>query len=232
MLRMLEARQKALREAASQTQADLAQLSEQAASTTGQASEQAQQHLGQAVQDMGDFEGRLADARYESAMPAQEKQAMAALADSAGRQLHEAGRAIKQGLTAGKPSSAAEQAQEMAEQLAEDAEALDESLSPADRQRMLERLEAARRLLENQAGPQWANVSRSDGQTNSALVYTHGGPLSPAEIARMMAQQFWSMAIEARRREMQPVTQEPSDAQFFEAEKEFFEKAAQFQAGE
>jgi hypothetical protein len=115
----------------------------------------------------------------------------------------------------------------MAEQLAEDADALDESLSPTDRQRMLERLEAAKRLLQSNPDPQWATMS-SGGSASGTLVYTQGGAQTPAETARMLAKQFWSIAIEARKKELKPFAEPPSDVEFFQAEKEFFEKAAQF----
>jgi hypothetical protein len=226
-LRMLEAKQKALRAQASQAQAELEQLYTAEASAQGRARDEARQHLEQAVKDMEQSEAKLSDARYESAAPGREQADPSAPADSASRQLAEAGRAIKQGLSAGKPKTAAEQAQEMAEQLAEDAEVLDESLSPEDRQRMLDRLEAAKRLLQSRADPQWANVTDS-GAASGGLVYTKEGPMSTAETARMLARQFWSMAIETRTRQVQPVVQEPSDVRFFQAEKEFFEKAARF----
>ena len=110
------------------------------------------------------------------------------------RELSEAGKAIRQGLSAGKPQTTDAKAQDMAEQLAEDAEALEESLSPADRQRMLERLEAAKRLLETMAGPQWATVS-GGGTSGGAHVYTKDAYMAPAETARMLANQLWSIAL-------------------------------------
>jgi hypothetical protein len=227
-LRMLEAKQKALREQASQAQAELGQLPTTAASAQNQARDEAQQHLGQAVKDMEQSEASLTGARYESGASAPDQADPSASADSASRQLAEAGQAIKRGLSAGKPKTPAEQAQEMAEQLAEDAEALDESLSPEDRQRMLDRLEAAKRLLESRADPQWATVTKGAGASGGGLAYTRNGPMTPAETARMLARQFWSMAIEARAKPVQPVAEEPSDVHFFQAEKEFFEKAAEF----
>ena len=192
----------------------------------GRARDEAQKHVAQAVEEMKEFEEKLADARYEAA-PSQDKAGLSESAESARRQLAEAGRAIRQGLSGDKPKTAAEQAREMAEQLAADAEALDESLSPADRQRMLERLEAAKRLLQSNPDPQWATVP-GGGASTGALVYTQGGATTPAETARMLAKQFWSIAIEARQKELQPFAEQPSDVEFFQAEKEFFEKAAQF----
>lgn len=226
-LRMLEAKQKALRQEASEVRDELQQLPASEASAQGQARDEAQQSLGQAVEKMKEFEDKLAEARYEPMTESPQKAGLSESAEAAGRKLAEAGRAIKQGLSAGRPQTAADKAQEMAEQLAEDAEALDESLSPEDRHRMLERLEAAKRLLESGIDPQWATVS-SGGTPGGGLVYTQSGPMTPAEIARMLARQFWSIAIEARQKELRPFTEEPSDVEFFQAEKEFFERAAQF----
>jgi len=221
---MLEAKQKALREQASQVQDDLAQLPATEVTAPGRARDEAQKHVAQAVEKMKEFEDKVARARYESA---QDKAGLTEPADSASRELVEAGRVIRRGLAGDQQKSPADQARELAEQLAEDAEAMDESLSPADRQRMLERLEAAKRLLQNSPDPQWSTVS-SGGSASGTLVYTQGGAQTPAETARMLARQFWSMAIEAKQKELRPFTEQPSDAEFFQAENEFFEKAARF----
>jgi len=226
-LRMLEAKQKALRQEASEVRDELGQVPAAEASAQGQARDEAKQSLDQAVGKMKEFEDRLAEARYEPTTQSQENAGPSEPAEAAGRKLAEAGRAIRQGLAAGKPQTAAEKAKQMAEQLAEDAEALDESLSPPDRRQMLERLDAAKRLLESGIDPQWATVS-GGGTPGAELVYTQGGAMTPAEIARMLTRQFWSIAIEARQKELRPFAEEPSDAEFFQAEKEFFEKAARF----
>ena len=226
-LRMLEAKQKALRQEAGEVRDELGQLPASEASAQGQARDEAQQSLGQAVEKMKEFEDKLAEARYEPMTESPQKAGLSQSADAASRKLAEAGRAIKKGLSAGKPQTAADKAQETAEQLAEDAEALDESLSPEDRRQMMERLEAAKRLLESGIDPQWATIS-GGGTSGGTLVYTQGGVTTPAETARMLAQKFWSIAIEARQKELRPFAEEPSDVEFFQAEKEFFERAAQF----
>ncbi|MBM4025359.1 MAG: hypothetical protein FJ280_08120 [Planctomycetes bacterium] len=220
-LRMLEARQKALQSEAAQVQADLRQVPVSASSPHGQAREQAQGHVGRAVEQMAQFQEKLTETRYDPARSTQKTEEVSGLADSARRELLEAGKALRQGLSEGKPQTAGAKAREMAEQLAEDAEALDESLSPAERQRMLERLEAAKRLLERMAGPEWATVS-GGGTPGGVLVYTKDAHTTPAETARMLARQFWSIALEAREKGRQPVADEPSDMEFFKAESDFF----------
>ncbi len=226
-LRMLEARQKALHGEAAQVQADLQRLPVSESSPQGRTREQAQGHVGQAVEKMTRFEEKLTETRYDPSISTQKMEDITELADSVSRELLEAGKAIKQGLSTGKPQTTDAKARDMAEQLAEDAEALEESLSPADRQRMLERLEAAKRLLETMAGPQWATVS-GGGTPGGAHVYTKDAYMAPAEAARMLARQFWSIALEAREKELPPMVDEPSDVEFFQAESEFFEAAAKY----
>lgn len=224
---MLQARQKTLREEAAQLSAELGRLPVPGYSSQGTAQEKAREHLGRAIESMKQFEERLADARYESAASSEAAGDMAKPAEAAAKRLNEAGRAIRQGLSGKGRKTAADQAREMAELLADDAEAYDESLSEAQKKEMLARLAAAERLLESMAPAQWTTVS-SGGGTASVHVYTKDGHATPAQTARLLARQFWSVALEARKREGRPVDEEPSDAEFFEAENEFFEKAARF----
>lgn len=226
-MRMLQAKQKALREQASQLNEQVGGLPAQEHSDSGRASRQAKEHLDRAVEAMKQFEDRLAEARYEAIESAQATE-MTELAESASRRLADAGQAIRRGL-AGEGQDSAGKAQEMAEQLARDAEAYDESLTEAERQKMKERLEAAQRLLESMAGPQWAMMS-SGGGPGSGHVYTNDPHAASAETARLLARQFWSMALEARKRQSRPVEEEASDVGFFETENEFFEAAARFKS--
>ena len=226
-LRMLQAKQKALREQVAQLNAELGRLPVPEYSAQGTAQDQAQEHLNEAVDAMKRSEEKLADARYGPPASSEAEGEMVAPADSAARQLAEAGKALGRGRSGDGQQSAAEKAQEMAEQLAEAAEAYDESLSEAEKQRMLAQLAAAERMLENMAGPQWTTISAGGGPSSS-LVYTKDGHMTPAEAARMLARQFWSVALESRQRERRPVEEEPSDVEFFEAENEFFESAAAF----
>ena len=225
-LRMLQAKQKALREQVAQLNAELGRLPVSEYSTQGAAQSQAREHLQQAIEEMKRFEEKLADARYHSPASS-ESSDMAAPADAAARRLAEAGEALGRTGAPDEQQTAADQAQDMAEQLARDAQAYDESLSDAEKEQMLARLAAAERMLESMGGPQWATVSRGSGPSSS-LVYTKDGHVTPAEAARLLARQFWSVALEARRRESRPVEQEPSDMEFFEAENRFFEDAATF----
>jgi hypothetical protein len=225
-LRMLQARQQALREQVAQLDAELGRISAPERAEGGSAPTQAQEHLRKAIEAMKQFEAKLVDGRYGSPT-ASESAEMAAPADSAARRLADAGQAIQHRLSGDDEQAKARQAQELADQLAKDAEAYDESLSEAEKKQMLDRLEAAKKLLESMAGPQWGTIGRG-GTPGAGHVYTSDSHTAPAEVARLLAREFWSVALEARQRQSRLLEDEPSNVEFFEAENEFFENAAKF----
>ena len=225
-LRMLQAKQQALRERTAQLREELGGLPATESSGHGNADGRAQEHLKQAIETMKQLEEKLADSRY-GPPASSEGGTMPNLADAAARRLAEAGQAIQREISGDQREATAKQAQNMAEQLAKDAESYDESLSDAQKQQMAERLKAAEKLLESMAGPQWAIIA-SGGGPAAGHVYTKDAHAAPAEAARMMARQFWSLALEARQRQTQPMGEEPSDVEFFESEIKFFENAAKF----
>jgi hypothetical protein len=224
-MRMFQAKQKAVREQASQLSEELSGLPVSEHSSQGRASRQAKESLDRAVEAMRQLEERLADARYESGDRSR-AQSMTDPAESAARRLAEAGQAIRRGLS-GEADGSSSKAREMAEQLAKDAEAYDESLSEAEKQKMQDRLKAAQQLLESMAGAQWTTMSGGGGP-GAGHVYTNDPHVSAADTARLLARQFWSAALKGENRRSRAVEPEPSDVEFFEAETEFFEKAAQF----
>jgi hypothetical protein len=79
--------------------------------------------------------------------------------------------------------------------------------------------------------PQWAQVGPGQRTHSSpAPVLTKNPNLAPAEAARQMARQFWSIALNAKRRQQQLIEDESSDVKFYGQENEFFEDAAKFNA--
>jgi len=92
---------------------------------------------------------------------------------------------------------------------------------------MQDRLKVAEHLLESMAGAQWTTIS-SGGGPGAGHVYTNDPHASAADTARLLARQFWSVALKGQERRSQPVEQESSDVEFFEAENDFFENAAKF----
>ncbi|GAH72096.1 unnamed protein product, partial [marine sediment metagenome] len=150
------------------------------------------------------------------------------LLESAKRELDLARKALDAELVLDDEQIAAKKAREMAEQLAEDADALDESVTPIEREQMLARLEAAKRLLESMAQPQWGTISKSSNRSGGGHVFTQNPNIASARVARTMARHFWSIAINAKRHKAQLIEDERSDVKFYEMETEFFENAAKF----
>ena len=176
---------------------------------------------------MEDFQNQIAKSRYRAQIDKQESNETVAVMDSARRELELAQEALDGELSLSDEDRLAQKAQEIAEQLAEDADALDESVSPLERENMLARLEAAKRLLETMPEPQWTTVSKG-GRAGASLVLTRNPNLAPAESARQMARQFWSIAINAKKRRQQRFDDEPSDVEFYGQENKFFENAAKY----
>ncbi len=229
-LRMLQAKQRALQEQVAQLKRDLQQVPRSEQSNI-QSRAEAQEHLEQAVTKMDDFQESLAEARYRAEMERSESKKAVELMEAVRRQMDLAAEALDDELTLGEEEKLARKARDMAEQLAEDADALDESLTPEQQRDMLARLEAAKRLLETMPEPQWTTMDQKKGtQSSAALVFTTGPELTPAETARQLARQFWSISIEARKRRQQLSEDDPSDVKFYRQENEFFENAAKFDA--
>jgi len=230
MLKMLQAKQRALRQKASQLQQDLQQLPQTSASTEAQERDNAKSHLSEAVAKMDEVHTKLTEARYQADMNQSRAAKAVELMESARSELDLADRALEGELTLSEQERIAKKAQEMAEQLSEDADALDESLTPIERQQMLARLQAAKRLLESMSEPQWSNVDKNQRSTSAsaAHVFTRDAHSAAADAARKMARQFWSIAINAKKRRAPLMENEPSDVEFYELEKEFFEAAAKF----
>jgi hypothetical protein len=195
-----------------------------------QARSEAQQHLGQAIERMEDSQEELAEARYQSDAGNRQSQRAAEMMEAARREMDLAAGALDSERELTDEQKLAEKAQDMAEQLAADADALDESVTPQQRQEMLDRLEAARRLLETMAEPQWTTTNRSKSTRSAAGLVLTRGPELASETARQLARQFWSISIEAGKRAQQLSEDEPSDVKFYGQENEFFENAAKFDA--
>jgi len=204
-----------------------------------QAQQKAQEHLEDALAKMDEFQAAVTATRHQPSItgkpfrsgktgPVGKAAEAVELMESARQKLDQAGNAIGQGLSMSEEQRLAEKAQEIAEQLAEDANALDESLTPLEKEEMLARLEAAKRLLDSMSGAQWSTVSKGSKGTAATHVFTKDPRAAPAEAARALARQFWSIAIEAKKHKSQLIEDEPSDVKFYELENRFFENAAKF----
>jgi len=229
-LRMLQAKQRALQEQVSRLKQELQQLPEASDGGEGKGRAEAQEHLGEAAARMDEFQTKMAEARYQPEMDNRSLNEAVALMDSAGRELDLAEESLGREITLSNERKLAQKAEDMAEQLVEDADALAESVTGAEREEMLARLEAAKRLLEMMPEPQWVTVDKSGGTPSGAShVLTKNPNLAPAEAARQMARQFWSIAIDAKKRRQQVIEDESSDVEFYGQENQFFENAARYE---
>ena len=228
-LRMLQAKQGALQKQVSQLKRELQQLPESSDGGKGKGRAETLQHLDEAGARMEEFQAEMAEARYRAKMDEQRSNDAVVLMDSAKRELGLANKALGRELTLSDEEKLAQKAQEMAEQLAEDADALAESVTSVEREQMLARLEAAKRLLEMLPEPRWATIDKAGAaQSGAGLVLTKNPNLASAEMARQMARQFWSIAIDAKKRRQKWIDDEPSDVEFYGQENEFFENAARY----
>ncbi len=227
LLRMLQARQNALRQQAAQLSAELAKVALPASSGQTDAREAARQSLDQAGQSMKQLEDKLGEARYRSESAGKNEAEGADWAESAARQLTQAGQALAKARADGRQMTEAERAEAMARQLAQDGETLEGSLTAQEKQEMMDRLKAAEQMLERMARPETQTI-RGPGGGGTTQGYTRNAFNNPGEAARMLSRQFWSVAIQARNRQMRGGQNEPSDARFFESENKFFEDAAKF----
>jgi hypothetical protein len=229
-LRMLQAKQKSLQEQVSQLKRDLQQLPEISEPGRNQGRAEAQKHLDEAVAKMDDFQDRLAEVRYQADMDRNKSNETVELMETAKRELDLAKEALAGELVLSDEEKLTQKAQEMAEQLAEDADTLDESVTPVERKEMLARLEAAKRLLKMMPEPQWTTIDKGGSTPSGAShVLTKNPNLAPAEAARQMARQFWSIAVNVKKRRQQLIEDESSDMKFYGQENKFFENAAKFE---
>jgi hypothetical protein len=228
-LKMLQAKQATLQEKTLQLKEQLKQIPKNPEDARAEARAEVQKHLDEAIEQMSQSQKKLTKARYEMQINRQKSADAVETLKSVGDELDMTAKALEAELMSGDKQSAAEKAREMAKKLVEDAASLDESVTPIERELMLARLEAAKRLLEQMPTPQWTTVNRSDKKDNVAkgLVLTQS-PAALREAARAMAREFWSIAINAKKRVGPLIEREPSDVKFYEFENEFFETAAKF----
>jgi hypothetical protein len=228
-LKMLQAKQATLQEKTLQLKEQLKQIPKNPEDAKAEARAEVQKHLDEAIEKMSQSQKKLTKARYEMQLNRQKSADAVETLKSVKDELDLTAKALEAELMSGDKQSAAEKAREMAKKLIEDAASLDESVTPIERELMLARLEAAKRLLEQMPTPQWTTVNRSDKQDNvtRGLVLTKN-PAALREAARAMAREFWSIAINAKKRVGPSIEREPSDVKFYEFENEFFETTAKF----
>jgi len=226
-LRMFQAKENALYKQVSKLKRDMEKLPATSDKLSTQARLETQKHLSEALSKMEKLQAKLIETRYQADRNDDKSAEAVELMEEARRQLDQAGKTLETGLEMSEEQRVAKEAQQMAQQLAADADALDKSLTPLERGQMLARLEAAKRLLESFSQAQWSTVSKG-GSSGAGHTLTQNPQTAPAQQAREMARQFWSIAIDAKKRRTQLTEDEPSDVTFYELENRFFENAAKF----
>jgi hypothetical protein len=161
---------------------------------------------------------------------------------AASEALAEASAFIEEGLSLDEGERLARELERRARQLGHAADTLDPDLSAADRERMRQLLEEAKQYLAMTDGapPQVSDAPASSLATPPAGQPVTGGSsgrvgkgnaayegsTSDGEYARVLAQEFYSKAIEARKQHGTLPEQETGDADFRPQENDFFERAA------
>jgi hypothetical protein len=229
-LQMLQAKQQALQEQVSQLKRELQQLPE--GPEGGNSRAESQEHLSEAASRMDEFQNEMAEACFRAEINEKKSNRAVSLMDSAKNELDMAKKSLGRELTLSDDEKLAQEAQDMAEQLTEDANAFAGSVTDVERQDMLNRLEAAKRLLESMPEPQWSTVDKGASLSSGASpVLTRNPNITSAEMAKQMARRFWSIAINAKKQRQQLFENEPSDVEFYGQENEFFENAAKYDRG-
>ncbi len=229
---MLQAKQAQLQQEASQLKQKLESQPQNPDASMAEASKETQKLLDEASENMKKFQEKMNEAIY-SPQDFDKKTANAEeLMDSSIDKLDSAGKTLQESIKGSSKNQLAQQLKNAAEQLAEDAAKMDENLSPLEREQMLARREAAKRLLESMAGAKTVNINNKAGtdSTSQSHVITQSDKSiedNPKEISRL----FWSLLINLDKRQEKPIEDEPSDSRFFEIENDFFENAAKYKPG-
>jgi hypothetical protein len=198
------------------------------------------QHLDNAVGKMKAFQNNVNESNYQ-----EEKQRAKSLEqasdslENAIKEMAEAAEALKSQYALTKEEQTAQAARQIAEDLDKLAREYDESVSPEERREMLNSLELARKLLEMAKASEVIDVdqpARPGGQSNPGQGTVsnvkrnpyYDNSLPPPEKAKLLALKFWSISIEAKKRQTQVIEEDPSDAEFYLLENRYFETAARF----
>ena len=254
-LAMLQARQRALKAQVAQLKESLQRvpgLSPADNKSEADTRKKAEEHLDEAMAQMDNFEYKLAQAYYKAETDDRKlKEAVAAM-EQAYRELDNAQELLEKEMDLSPEQLLVLKAEKTAEQLIELAEAIEGSDSEVDQEEVLSRLKDAERALESMSQQAQMSQAGNAGQTGHLghgageggqgnTQYSPAGASvspgsssgggqgkNPAHAARALARQFWSIAIQVKKREGQMLPDEASDVKFYELESDFFEDAAKY----
>ncbi|MFC1781332.1 hypothetical protein ACFLZ8_03615 [Planctomycetota bacterium] len=229
-LSMFQAKQRKLQSDAQTIKEKFKNIPLESDESAEKASSEVTKHLDEAIEKMGDIQNSLHEARYEPESESRNIFDAAELMELVEDELELADNVLNLATTDNEKKQLAQDTQELAERLAQDAASLDESLTEVEKQQMLERLEKAKRILEQNPTIQLSTVGKSQGSSGSMPVLTRD--LSKAaETFREISRQMWTITLDADKQSEKRIEDEPSDVRFYEDENEFFENAAQYNIG-
>lgn len=238
-MQMLRARQAALRGQASRLKDALAQLpgprgGPGATGSRGAWRAEAERQLGQAVRSMDQFERLMKEARYKSLEQNESLDEASRALDEASEALALARDALYEELSDLQPAELASGYREVADRLFELAEAVEGQITAEEMAGMLAELQDAERLL-GQIAQMQSGSGSSPTRGSGLSAPFHGTPnqqayynMEPAPRARLLANRFLTLAIQAAKEQSELIEPEPSDADLYEVEKAFFENAAKY----
>lgn len=227
-LKMIQAMQKAIQDRLSAIKQKLERLPSISKDPQDPTRSEAKKNMDEAIGQMNTVQSGLSEARRQAPISKTQSARMLGTLAQIEDRLLTAAEKLDSEITADQAQALAKKAQKLAEEIAELAKELDKSLSDVERQKMLQRLEAAKRLLASMQKAQWVDVSRGGTGTGTMHVLTRNSQMTSAQQARAIAREFWSISIKAKKRQSQIVERPPSSMEFYELESDFFENAANF----
>ncbi|MCF7956102.1 MAG: hypothetical protein K9M75_09895 [Phycisphaerae bacterium] len=224
-IKMIQARQKALRRRVEQLQNRLVAMEAmQEPGSKGKFDyEKTKEQLDNATEQMDKFDKKLTEAFYAPDGGDKKLKDALKLLPIAAQGLRSAEWGLKEQFEHTKSERVAESAQALGKELAELSIAIGKEKSPMTPEELEAYLDRAETVLEVMG--QWLP------QEQKAVALLKGGITrkdGPGKYAMELARRFWSMSVKARKLENGIIEEEASDAKFYESENEFFEKAAEF----
>jgi len=226
-MKMIQARQKALRQRVEQLENRLVAMEAMEAASGkskfeyGKTSEQ----LDNATEQMKEFDKKLTEAFYAPDGGDKNLKEALELLPKAAAELKSAEWALKEQFEQTNNERVAESAQALAKELAELSKAIEEGKNPMAPQELEAHFDKAEMVLDvmKQWLPQELKLAALSPKGDTPRKDDGSG-----KYAMQLARRFWSMSVRARKLETGIIEEEASDAKFYESENEFFEKAAEY----
>jgi hypothetical protein len=207
---------------------------------TAVARRRVREHLEKSIDKMQEFQNKVNQSNYQEEKERDRSlRAASEILDEISKEMADATEALQSQTTQSENEKVSRDARQVAEELAKLAKEYDESVSQEERQHMLNSLEQAKKWLESAQPAQTTNTNQPGQNLDKVQPIVGGRPgnsvntvydesLPPAERARLLALKFWSISIQAKKQQGKIIEEDPSDAEFYLLEKQYFENAAKF----